>query len=169
MSIFDKFQDVAAGMEQLSELGVMPFGAEIEPVTVEVAGETRRLEGSAATQYAEWRRLMREIYEAETGFEVPRLHDSSYGARLPGSSRHVGLWAASSGWKVSQTRPVPSARTSALAIAAARNAGAAAARYFLSLRKRPRTRAMERRKIKAAETRPAARSCSTKLPVPGSM
>ncbi|MGD8955984.1 MAG: aminotransferase class I/II-fold pyridoxal phosphate-dependent enzyme [Chromatiaceae bacterium] len=33
MSIFDKFQDVAAGMEQLSELGVMPFGAEIEQVT----------------------------------------------------------------------------------------------------------------------------------------
>jgi 8-amino-7-oxononanoate synthase len=33
VSIFDKFQDVAAGMEQLSELGVMPFGAEIEQVT----------------------------------------------------------------------------------------------------------------------------------------
>ena len=34
---------------------------------VDVAGETRRLEGSATTQYAEWRKLLREIYEAETG------------------------------------------------------------------------------------------------------
>jgi len=56
--------------EILAELS-NSFGAEIEPATVEVAGETRRLEGSAATQYAEWRRLMREIYEAETGFDLP--------------------------------------------------------------------------------------------------
>ena len=56
--------------EILAELS-SSFGAEIEPVTVNVAGETRRLEGSAATQYAEWRRLMREIYEAETGFDLP--------------------------------------------------------------------------------------------------
>ncbi len=56
--------------EILAELSTS-FGSEIEPVTVNVAGETRRLEGSAATQYAEWRRLMREIYEAETGFELP--------------------------------------------------------------------------------------------------
>lgn len=33
MSIFDKFQDVAAGIEQLTEFGVMPFGAEIEQIT----------------------------------------------------------------------------------------------------------------------------------------
>jgi len=56
--------------EVLAELSTS-FGQEIEPATVEVAGETRRLEGSAATQYSEWRRLMREIYEAETGFELP--------------------------------------------------------------------------------------------------
>ncbi len=56
--------------EVLAELSTS-FGQEIEPATVTVAGETRRLEGSAATQYAEWRRLMREIYEAETGFELP--------------------------------------------------------------------------------------------------
>jgi hypothetical protein len=56
--------------EILAELS-NSFGSEIEPATVEVAGETRRLEGSAATQYAEWRRLMRQIYEAETGFDLP--------------------------------------------------------------------------------------------------
>jgi hypothetical protein len=56
--------------EVLAELSTS-FGQEIEPATVTVAGETRRLEGSAATQYAEWRRLMREIYQAETGFDLP--------------------------------------------------------------------------------------------------
>jgi hypothetical protein len=52
--------------EVLAELGTS-FGQEIQPAVVDVAGETRRLEGSAATQYAEWRKLLREIYEAETG------------------------------------------------------------------------------------------------------
>ena len=52
--------------EVLAELGTS-FGQEIQPAVVEVAGETRRLEGSAATQYAEWRKLLREIYETETG------------------------------------------------------------------------------------------------------
>jgi len=56
--------------EVLVELGTS-FGQDVEPAVIQVAGETRRLEGSAATQYAEWRRLMREIYEAETGFALP--------------------------------------------------------------------------------------------------
>jgi hypothetical protein len=51
----------------LIELG-RSFSAEIEPVVVEVRGETRRLEGSAETQYQEWRELLRAIYGAETGF-----------------------------------------------------------------------------------------------------
>lgn len=55
--------------EVLAELGTS-FGQEIQPAVVEVAGETRRLEGSAATQYAEWRKLLRDIYEAETGVSV---------------------------------------------------------------------------------------------------
>lgn len=55
--------------EVLAELGTS-FGQEIQPAVVNVAGETRRLEGSAATQYAEWRKLLREIYEAETGVSV---------------------------------------------------------------------------------------------------
>jgi hypothetical protein len=52
--------------EVLAELGTS-FGQEIQPAVVDVAGETRRLEGSVATQYVEWRKLLREIYEAETG------------------------------------------------------------------------------------------------------
>ena len=58
----------------LIELG-RSFSTEIEPVVVEVRGETRRLEGSAETQYQEWRELLRAIYGAETGFleAVPEL------------------------------------------------------------------------------------------------
>ncbi len=56
--------------ETIKELSAS-FGQDIEPAVVQVAGETRRLEGTAATQYAEWKRLMREIYQAETGFELP--------------------------------------------------------------------------------------------------
>jgi len=56
--------------EVLAELGTS-FGQEIQPAVVDVAGETRRLEGSAATQYAEWRKLLRDIYEAETGVSAP--------------------------------------------------------------------------------------------------
>jgi len=52
--------------EVLAELGTS-FGAEIEPAVIEIAGETHRLEGSAATQYNEWKRLLREIYQSETG------------------------------------------------------------------------------------------------------
>lgn len=52
--------------EVLAELGTS-FGAEIEPAVIDIAGETHRLEGSAATQYNEWKRLLREIYQSETG------------------------------------------------------------------------------------------------------
>ena len=37
-------------------------------MVVTVEGETRRLTGTAAAQYESWRRLLKEIYEAETGF-----------------------------------------------------------------------------------------------------
>jgi hypothetical protein len=37
-------------------------------MVIEVEGQTRRLTGTAASQYESWRRLLREIYEAETGF-----------------------------------------------------------------------------------------------------
>jgi hypothetical protein len=54
--------------EVLAELGTS-FGAEIEPAVIDIAGETHRLEGSAATQYNEWKRLLRDIYQSETGVD----------------------------------------------------------------------------------------------------
>jgi hypothetical protein len=52
--------------ESLKELGGS-FNAEAEPIVVEVEGQTRRLTGTAEERYQEWRRLLREIYSAETG------------------------------------------------------------------------------------------------------
>lgn len=47
------------------------FGSEAAPMVIEVEGETRRLTGTAAAQYESWRRLLRQIYEADTGFTEP--------------------------------------------------------------------------------------------------
>ena len=44
------------------------FGAEAAPMVVSVEGQERRLTGTATAQYEGWRRLLKEIYEAETGF-----------------------------------------------------------------------------------------------------
>lgn len=54
-------------IESIKELSES-FGAEAAPMVVTVEGQTRRLTGTAAAQYESWRRLLKEIYEAETGF-----------------------------------------------------------------------------------------------------
>jgi len=45
------------------------FIAEAAPLTVRVEGESRRLTGTAEAQYEGWRKLLKEIYQIETGFE----------------------------------------------------------------------------------------------------
>ncbi|MDJ0792605.1 MAG: hypothetical protein QNI98_00070 [Woeseiaceae bacterium] len=44
------------------------FGAQAAPMVVSVEGQERRLTGTAEAQYEGWRRLLKEIYQAETGF-----------------------------------------------------------------------------------------------------
>ncbi len=44
--------------------------SELEPMVIEVQGQTLRLEGTAETQYQEWRRLLREIWSDETGLPL---------------------------------------------------------------------------------------------------
>ena len=58
---------VTGVVDALRELGAS-FGADVQPVVVEVEGRTVELNGSAEEQYQEWRRLLREIFAAETGF-----------------------------------------------------------------------------------------------------
>jgi len=65
-------------------------------------------------------------FRAETTLHVAKLHDVSYGEALPATSEQVGLWWASSGWKISRTRPTPTAESRAVVIRAAKNEAEAA-------------------------------------------
>jgi hypothetical protein len=51
---------------------------------------------------------------------------ATYGELLPGSNEQVGLWWASSGWKVGRERELPKARSDAILIRAAKNEAEAA-------------------------------------------
>jgi hypothetical protein len=66
-----------------------------------------------------WAECFLGEFRAGIGVYLPLLHATAYGELLPGSTENVGLWWASSGWKVSQQRPLPLARGEALVIRAA--------------------------------------------------
>jgi hypothetical protein len=63
---FDMRAEVKMHGETLKQLGDS-FQAEVQPMVVDVEGRTLQLKGSAEEQYAEWRRLLSELYENETG------------------------------------------------------------------------------------------------------
>ena len=65
----EKGKESQIHIEALKELAAS-FDAEVSPMLVEVEGQTLRLEGSAETQYAEWRSMLNEIFTAETGLSV---------------------------------------------------------------------------------------------------
>jgi len=46
------------------------FDGEMAPLLVQVEGQTLKLEGTAEEQFAEWRRLLVEIFNAETGLPM---------------------------------------------------------------------------------------------------
>ena len=54
-----------AAIQELSD----SFGAEMQPVTMEFEGQQYELTGSAEEQFKTWKKLLRQIYFAETGFE----------------------------------------------------------------------------------------------------
>ena len=60
-------RDAGMHLDAIAELSES-FGNEAAPMIVNVEGQERRLTGTAEVQYESWRRLLREIYEAETGF-----------------------------------------------------------------------------------------------------
>jgi hypothetical protein len=67
---FSRRSEATLHVEAIKELSES-FGSEAAPMVIDVEGQTRRLTGTAAAQYESWRRLLREIYEAETGFPTP--------------------------------------------------------------------------------------------------
>lgn len=66
---FDKGAEVKMHSESLKQLGES-FQSEIQPVVVELEGRTLQLSGTAEEQYREWRKLLKELYENETGLSV---------------------------------------------------------------------------------------------------
>jgi len=60
--------------EALKELG-QSLESDLKPRVVELEGQTVTLSGSAEAQYEEWRRILREIYAAETGFATTSESD----------------------------------------------------------------------------------------------
>jgi hypothetical protein len=64
---FRRNSEASLHLDTIAELSES-FGAEAAPMVVNVEGQERRLTGTAASQYESWRKLLKEIYEAETGF-----------------------------------------------------------------------------------------------------
>ena len=62
----DKRAETKIHTESLKQLGES-FQSEVQPMVIDVEGRTLELKGSAEQQYAEWRQLLRELYEDETG------------------------------------------------------------------------------------------------------
>jgi hypothetical protein len=62
----DRRAEIKIHTESLKQLGDS-FQSEVQPLVVDVEGRTLELKGSAEQQYAEWRQLLRELYENETG------------------------------------------------------------------------------------------------------
>jgi len=68
--------------ESLKQLG-SSFQNEVQPSVVDIEGRTLELKGSAEQQYTEWRRLLRELYENETG-----LPATTADTTLPAAGKH---------------------------------------------------------------------------------
>ena len=66
---FDKGAEVKMHSDSLKQLGES-FQAEVQPMVVDVEGKTLQLKGTAEEQFTEWRRLLKELYENETGLPV---------------------------------------------------------------------------------------------------
>jgi hypothetical protein len=77
---FDKRAEIKVHAESLRQLGDS-FQSEVQPMVVDVEGRTLELKGSAEQQYAEWRQLLRELYENETGLPAATSASAQPGRR----------------------------------------------------------------------------------------
>ncbi len=66
VSGYRKREEAKIHAESLKEISGS-FQSEAAPLVVDVEGRTLRLTGTAEEQYAEWRRLLHELYREETG------------------------------------------------------------------------------------------------------
>jgi hypothetical protein len=80
VGVMGGIEGIKAGMGKSAEASIAREGikeqgksleSEAEPLVVEVEGQTRRLTGSAEEKYKEWRQLLHDIYQKETGLPPP--------------------------------------------------------------------------------------------------
>ncbi|MEO0975418.1 MAG: hypothetical protein AAFX85_20195, partial [Pseudomonadota bacterium] len=71
----------AAALEELNG----SFQAEVEPMVVEIEGQTVTLQGSLDSQFEEWRGILRDIYSLETG-EIVSAGDATTSGEGTGES-----------------------------------------------------------------------------------
>jgi len=57
----------SAAIQELSD----SFGADMEPIVLDIQGQTHELSGTAQEQYQQWRGLLKKIYMRETGIVPP--------------------------------------------------------------------------------------------------
>jgi hypothetical protein len=74
----DQRAEIQTHTESLKQLGDS-FQSEVQPLVVEVEGRTLQLKGSAEQQYMEWRHLLKELYENETGLPAAAGSSASNG------------------------------------------------------------------------------------------
>lgn len=56
-----------AALQELSD----SFSKEATPMRLDLEGKVVELKGTAEEQYAKWRKILRDVYYAETGFAPP--------------------------------------------------------------------------------------------------
>ncbi len=80
VGVMGGIEGIKAGLGKSAEAGIAREGiteqgksleAEAEPLLVEIEGQTHRLTGTTEEKFKEWRRLLKEIYEKETGLPPP--------------------------------------------------------------------------------------------------
>jgi hypothetical protein len=81
ISGYKKREEAKIHTESLKEISGS-FQSEAAPLVVDVEGRTLRLTGTAEEQYAEWRRLLHELYKEETGL-VPTSPAPAADANAP--------------------------------------------------------------------------------------
>jgi len=66
---FGKASEAKIYKESMKELGTA-FDSQAEPLIIELEGQTIRLTGNAQEKFLEWRKLLKQIYVDETGFQI---------------------------------------------------------------------------------------------------
>lgn len=86
ISGYRKREEAKIHTESLKEISGS-FQSETAPLVVDVEGRTLRLTGTAEEQYAEWRRLLHDLYREETGLvpTAPAADSTTPGAQAGGA------------------------------------------------------------------------------------